>query len=227
MAEGSAGPVRIVIVDDHAVVREGLRMLIEAGGSMKVVGEAGNRAEALNLTARERPDLVLLDLDLGEESGLDFLPAILKASQETRVLVLTGLRDSETHLRAIRLGAMGVLTKENAAKVLVKAIEKVCTGEIWLQRATTAALLGQMRDANRPEQQDRETAKIASLTDKEREVVALVADGSSTGQIADRLFISEKTVRNHLASIYAKLEVRSRLELALYAGKHGLLRASR
>jgi two-component system, NarL family, nitrate/nitrite response regulator NarL len=223
MSMSAVSPLRILLVDDHAIMRDGLRLLIETTENMCVVGEATNRAQALQIAASERPDLILLDLDLGRESGLDFLQELLGISNQSKVLVLTGVRDSDLHYRAVRLGAMGVVLKEQAGKVLMKAIEKVCAGEVWMERSMTANLLDQIRKAQDSPKVDRETVKIASLTNREREVVALIGLGMGTKQISARLFISEKTVRNHLASIYSKLELSDRLELAIYAARHGLV----
>src|SRR5262245_43884555 len=134
-----SAPIRIVVIDDHAIMREGLRLLIERRPGLVVVGEAANRAEALVLVTREQPDIILLDLSLRGENGLDFLPELFAAARATRVIVLTGLHDSELHQRAVRLGALGVVLKAQAGELLLKAIEKVQAGEAWLDRAMTAA----------------------------------------------------------------------------------------
>jgi two-component system nitrate/nitrite response regulator NarL len=214
--------IRIMIVDDHAILREGLRMFIENSPNMKVVGNAANRMEALATAKRERPNVVLLDVDLGEENGLAFLTELLEIDENMQVLILTGVRDSEMHRRAVRLGAVGVVMKENAPEVLIKAIEKVRQGEIWLDHSAIASVIGDLRRASPPQRADPEEAKINTLTPREREIVRLTADGLSGPDLAKRLFISEKTVHNHLASIYSKLEVSGRLALALYAQRHGL-----
>jgi DNA-binding NarL/FixJ family response regulator len=225
MTSVTPAPIRILVVDDHALMREGLRVLIEAKGKMRVVGDAANRSQALELAALEQPDLILLDLDLGDESGLDFLQELLHTGENVRVLVFSGARDPEMQRRAMRLGAMGVLAKDKTSEVLIKAIRKVCAGEVWLERSMTASLLEQIRKTNEsPADGDFEAGKIASLTKREREIISLVAEGLGTKPLAGRLFISEKTVRNHMASIYGKLEVSDRLELAIYAGRHGLIR---
>jgi DNA-binding NarL/FixJ family response regulator len=212
-------PIRILLVDDHALVREMLRSLIEEQPEMAVVGEAQTGSEALSLAALEEPDIILLDLDLGGESGLDSLQALLALSKKPRILVLTGGRDPQMHRQAIYLGAMGFLLKDETAEVLIKAIKKVHEGEAWLDRSMTAAVLSEI---TRSKKEDPEAAKINTLTEREREVIALIAEAVGTKQIADRLFISEKTVRNHLASIFSKLELSDRLELAIYASRHGL-----
>lgn len=226
MSTKATNPIGILLVEDHAIVRDGLRMLIESQTGMKVVGEAGNRKETLELAASTSPDLVLLDLDLGEENGLNFLSELREVAANTRVLVLTGLKDQEAHRQAIRLGAMGVVLKEHAAGVLIKAIEKVHRGEIWVDRSTMGSVLQEM---TRPDsgELDPETAKVASLTNRERQVITLIAEGLKNKQIAQRLFLSETTITHHLSSIFSKLEVSDRLELVIYSFRHNLARMPR
>jgi DNA-binding NarL/FixJ family response regulator len=224
MSAATSEPIRILIIDDHAVVRAGLRMLIDQNPAMKVVGVAGNRSEALALAASEQPNMIILDILLGDEDGLTFLPELREVTRNARVLVLTGLRSSESQRRAIRAGAMGIVLKEHAAEVLIKAINKVHQGEVWLDRSMMGAVLDEMTQA--PEI-DPEATKIASLTDREREVIALIAEGLRNKQIAQRLFISETTVTHHLSSVFSKLDVSDRLELIIYAFRHGLAQLPR
>ena len=210
--------IRILIVDDHAVVRAGLRMLVDQNPDMKVVGLAGSCADALAIAASEQPNLIILDILLGEEDGLTILPQLRLAARDARVLVLTGMRGSESQRRAITAGAMGVVLKEHAADVLIKAIRKVHEGEVWLDRS----LLGGVLDKMTHPEVDPEKERIDSLTDKERAVISLIAEGLKNKQISQRLFISESTVTHHLSSIFAKLEVTDRLELLIYAVSHDL-----
>src|SRR5262245_43415043 len=135
MVTETTRPIRILVVDDHEVIRQGLQMLIASTPGFKLIGEAGNSKEALAVCEREQPDIILLDLDLGSESGLDILPEFLSRAKECRVLALTGVRDPEVHHRAMLLGAMGVVQKEKAYQVLLKAIRKVYEGEIWYDRS--------------------------------------------------------------------------------------------
>jgi two-component system nitrate/nitrite response regulator NarL len=215
--------IRILLVDDHVIVRQGLRMLIENNRDMKVIGEAARCEEALEIASREIPDLVLLDLDLGSTSGVDIIPQLVSIDERVRVLVLTGVRDLVLHRRAIRLGAAGIVMKDMAGEMLVKAIRRVCAGEVWMDRGMTAAVLQELRGGPESQQLDTEAARIASLTPREREIAALIAQGVGSSRIAKDLFISEKTVRNHLVSIFDKLQVSDRLELATYATRHGLV----
>ena len=208
--------IRILIIDDQLVVREGLRMLIENHPGIKVVAMASTPSEALEIIAREPCDLIILDLELGGYSVLSFIPQLREAAKTARVLVLTGSRDSETHQKAAQLGAMGVVLKENAADVLLKAIEKVYRGEAWLDRITLGNLLWQMSNRDK-DSLDPRARKISTLTERERQVIALIAEGLKNRQIAERLFISPTTVTHHLSSIYSKLGVSDRLELVIYA----------
>jgi DNA-binding NarL/FixJ family response regulator len=215
----NARPITIMIVDDHVVIRSGLRMLIEHDQRMQVVAQAGNRVEALEHAASERPDVIILDLVLGDEDGLSFLPELCEASRNSRVLVLTGVQNPDAHRRAIRRGAMGIVLKEHAADQLLKAIMKVYEGEVWIERSMMGSMI---QEINKPTLVDPELTKIESLTDREREVISLIGEGLKNKQVGERLFISETTVTHHLSSVFSKLEVSDRLELIIYAFRHGL-----
>jgi DNA-binding NarL/FixJ family response regulator len=208
------------MIDDHALVRAGLRMLLESQGGIVVVGEAGQGAEALEIVSCQQPDIILLDLDLCGETATDYIPALLNAAENARLIILTGVRNSELQQHAVRLGAVGLVLKERAATTLLRAIERVYAGEVWLERTMMASVLQRMTRA--AQRVDPEADKIASLTAREREVITLIGEGLRNRQVADRLFISETTVRHHLTSIYDKLGVADRLELVIYAYRHGL-----
>ena len=218
MSSHTKNIIRIVIVDDHLALRAGLCLLLEKQESMKVVGTACGR-EAAATIASEKPDVIVLDSDLGQEDGLAVLQQLLNGSKTSRILVLTKKADPETHRRAIHLGAAGVVQKSAAAEVLVKAIEKVSMGEVWIDRSTMGKVLNDYRNG---QQKDPEADKISRLTRREREVIRLVGLGLKNKQIADKLFISEITVTHHLSSIFSKLEVSNRLDLLIYALGHNL-----
>lgn len=219
MSASTSAPISVLIVDDHAVVRAGLRMLIDQDPDMKVTGLAGNRSEALAAATSSQPNIIILDIVLGDEDGLSFLPELREVAPNARVLVLTGLRSSDSQRQAMRAGAMGVVLKEHAAEVLIKAIKKVHHGEVWLDRFTMGSVLQEFTEEK---QINPDKDKIATLTDREREVITLVGEGLKNKQIAARLFISETTVTHHLSSVFSKLEVSDRLELIIYAFRHGL-----
>jgi DNA-binding NarL/FixJ family response regulator len=222
MTAASHASIRIVLVDDHAVVRAGLRLLLERDPRFAVVAEAGTASEALEAAGNHQPDVIVLDLDLGLENGIDCLPGLRRAAPDARVLVLTGVRDAAAHQQAVRLGAVGILAKEHAPESLLRAVDRVYAGESWLDRSTTATLLSELAGQGRSKRVDPEAEKIASLSPREREVIALIMEGLSNKEIAERLFISEATVRHHLTSIFEKLRVSDRLGLTIYAFKHNL-----
>lgn len=193
---------------------------------MTVVAEAGNRKEALAAAGKEQPDVVLLDLDLGNNSGIGLISELLSVAKQARIIILTGVRDVETHRKAILLGAVGVVRKEKAPDVLIKAIERVYAGEAWLDPSLMADVIGEVSRAGRAAKPDPEAEKIASLTTREKEVIACFGAGLNAKEVADRLFISEKTVNHHLSSIFSKLGVSGRAELIVYAYRHNLAEPS-
>lgn len=217
----STGDIRVLLIDCQLLFLTGLSALMADEPGLVVIGQATNRVEALD-AARLMPDVILLEPMLGAESGLDFLPDLLRIATEARILVLTTELDFDLHLRAVRLGAVGVVPKTEPAITLFKAIRKVHTGEVWLNRSIMAAVISDFRDGGLEKKPRPEAAKIASLTDRELEVIGLIGEGRKNKQIGERLFISEATVRHHLTSIFEKLGVADRLELMIYAYQHGL-----
>jgi two-component system nitrate/nitrite response regulator NarL len=215
-------PIRVLLVDGHALVRAALRLLIDNHFGLQVVGEAANRGEALTNAAEKQPDVIVLDLKLGGENVLDFLPELLTVAVTARVLVLTEVHDPETHHRAVELGAVGLVLKEQAADVLLRAIEKVHAGEVWLGRTMVAGVLNHLTRRS-PAPLGSDENKIVTLTVREREIITLLGEGLKNSQIAKRLFVSETTVRHHLTSIFSKLGVHDRLQLVIYAYRHGLV----
>src|SRR5512138_3842435 len=141
MRTPETSPIKILLVDDHAVVRTGLRLIIQSRTDMAITGEAENRITALKLAADEPPDIILLDLDLGEDDGMELIAELVEAAGRARIIVLTGLRDPAAHRRAVMRGAMGVVPKEKAADVLINAITRVYAGEAWLDPSTMAGVL--------------------------------------------------------------------------------------
>jgi DNA-binding NarL/FixJ family response regulator len=222
MTGQSEKSISILLVDDHAVIRTALKLAIQNCPGLKMVGEAANREEALALKNREQPDIILLDLDLGGESGLDLIPELTDGGSHSKVIVLTGMRDPEMHHQAVKLGAMGVVQKEKAIDVLISAIERVSAGEAWLDPSLMARVLSEVSTAGKNKKVDPEAAKIAALSDREREVLLLISEGLKNKEIAERLFISEWTVRHHITSIFNKLDVSDRVDLILYSYRNGL-----
>jgi DNA-binding NarL/FixJ family response regulator len=193
---------------------------------MKVIGTASDMLEALVIAERENPDVILLDIDLHGVSSLESMPALLKVTKSS-VLILTGLRDMKIRDRAMLSGARGVVQKEESAEVILKAIKCVDRGEIWLDRVSTGRIFTKLLNPLNGEDSP-EAARIASLTPRERQIIdVIITHGRSTNkEIAGHLNMSEHTLRNHLTSVYGKLEVENRLELVMYALKHGLSKTS-
>lgn len=227
MSESTENPIRILLVDDHQSFLWGLVKLIESDGpGMKVIGTAPDMHEAIVIAEREQPDVILLDIDLNGVSSLESMSALLKITKSS-VLMLTGLRDIEIRDRAMLSGARGVVLKEAPAELILKAIKCVNRGEIWLDRVSTGRIFTKLLNPLVGEASP-EAARIGSLTPREREIIdVIITHGRSTNkEIAGHLNMSEHTLRNHLSSIYSKLEVENRLELAMYALKHGLGKAN-
>lgn len=210
--------MRLLIVAAHPLVRAGFRHTFQNREGVEILGESGSASEAVSLAVAGRPDVILVDPDC-ESIGLRAVGALADATQG-HILVVTSAADPKVHERAIELGASGVMSKDQTVDLLRRAVEKVGAGEVWLERGKTAALLRHvMRRVHDPE-----ASKIAALTKREREVVTLIGEGLKNHAIAERLFISEATVRNHLTSILSKLGLSDRFELAVYAFNHELVK---
>lgn len=219
-------PIRVMIVDDHKAVLWGLERLVDsAKPRMEVVGTASSRTELLNKVGVAKPDVILLDLDLNGEDGADALPELPRQTA-AQVLILTGDRNPESHQNAILKGARGVVGKDESADVLLRAIECVHAGEVWLNRMMIGRVLGAFAAGNGTKKEDPEAQRIASLTERERTIVRAVVRnrGAKSQTVAETLHISEHTLRNHLTVIYDKLGVRNRLDLFAYATEQGLAR---
>jgi DNA-binding NarL/FixJ family response regulator len=231
MTPRSSSPIRVLLVDDHRTVLWGLEKLIESEKpAMEVVGKATSGAEAIEIVAQVRPDVIVLDIELGERSGIDAIPELL-ARSKGKVLLLTEQRNSPLHDRAVLAGARGIVYKEDPAETILKAIDKVHKGEIWLDRVTTGRILVELQSGGgngngngNGRHEDPEWVNSSRLTARERELISeLVQDPSANyTKIAAKLRITEHTVRNHLTNIYSKLRVQNRLELFVYASKNGL-----
>lgn len=221
--------IRVFLVDDHRSVLWGLQRLIDGEKPrMEVAGSATSIEEALAAVPGARADVVLLDLDIGGKSGIDAIPRLIEECAAARILILTGVRDPAMHDRAVVAGACGVVTKEDSAETILKAIEKASQGELWLDRAAAGRVFVALSRRSGNERTDPVQRRIATLTPRERQIVTEMSSdaGASTRMIAERLCIGENTLRNHLTSIYDKLGVASRVELWAFANKHGLARRS-
>jgi DNA-binding NarL/FixJ family response regulator len=216
--ETKSRSIRIVIADDHSIVREGLRLILSTDRQFNVVALASNGEEALDAVLRLKPDVLLLDVDMPKMTGLEALRNLSRSRTAVKVIVLTASIGNKEIVEALQLGARGVVRKETPPRVLLKCIHSVFDGQYWLgQNAFTDLIRGLQSlggSASAPPK--------FGLTAKELKVIAAVLEGDTNKAIAERLSISEQTVKNHLTNIFNKLGVSNRLELALFAAKHEL-----
>jgi two-component system, NarL family, nitrate/nitrite response regulator NarL len=209
--------IRIVIADDHPIFRNGLRRLLESEPGMKVVDEASDAPQAVELARQHLPDVLLLDLLMPNGGGLAALQALVREPIPTRVVLLTAAIDRREQLTAVKLGVRGIVTKETATSVLIDCIRTVVAGELWMDRDAVHDMVAalQLHPARRRPGTD--------LTARELDIVAAIVDGASNREIANRCGLREQTVKNHLQRIFDKVGVSTRLELASYAVRHKLL----
>ncbi len=209
--------IRVLIADDHAVVRQGLRTFLALQAEIEVVGEAADGEEAVAAAERLQPDVALMDLVMPRLGGIEAIRRIRELSPSTRVIVLTSFVDEDRMIPAVRAGAAGYLLKDVQPQELVRAIRTVHDGEALLHPAVVARLMAEVaRDGDRPD-------AAAHLTDREREVLGLIARGHANKLIALDLGVSEKTVKTHVSNILGKLGVHDRTQAALYAVREGIV----
>ncbi len=209
---------RIVLVDDHELVRIGLKSLLERHPQFDVVGEAGSAREALEQVESLKPDVVVMDIRLPGTSGIDACEQIVNRFPETKVLMLTSYAEDEMLFSAIRAGASGYVLKQIGSEDLIKAIESVGRGEALLDPAVTQRVFQEVRRAVKEE----EASAFSHLSQQEKHVLLLVSEGKTNREIAKNLFLGEGTVRNYVSSILSKLSVNNRAEAAAYAVQHSL-----
>ncbi|MEZ5729058.1 MAG: response regulator transcription factor [Burkholderiaceae bacterium] len=222
-------PLRVFLVEDHAITLWGLQRLVESRiGEMKVVGMADSRASLVNHPALPSAEVIVLDLDLADEDGLDALPDVQRLSQ-AQVLVLTGSEDRHRHIRAVEMGVKGIMHKSEAPQKILEAILQLRAGGAWLDPQLMSQVLGRLtgQPQRAASSQDPAQARIALLTPRELEVVRMLSrsPGDKLLKVAGALGMSENTLRNHLTTVYGKLGVRGRLELHVFATEHGLAAA--
>lgn len=205
--------IRVMLVDDHDVVREGLRTLLRGRAELQVVGEAATAADAIRVAASARPDVVVMDVRLPDQTGIEACRAIREARPETRVVMLTSYADDEALFASILAGASGYLLKDTRGPALVEAIRSVASGRSLLDPAVTERVLERLRNSRG------EDPAFASLTGQERKVLAELAEGRSNREIGERLFLSEKTVKNYVSRILDKLGLHRRAEAAAYMAR--------
>lgn len=209
---------RLLLVDDHEVVRLGLKALLEHHPQFEVCGEAGNAREAIEQVSRLNPDIVLMDIRLPGASGIEACEEITRRFPETRVVMLTSYAEDEMLFSAIRAGASGYVLKQIGGEDLVRALEAVGRGEALLDTAVTQRVFQEVRKAVK----DEEASAFSNLSQQEKHVLLLVSEGKTNREIAKALFLGEGTVRNYVSSILSKLGVSNRAEAAAYAVEHNL-----
>ena len=212
-------PVRLLLADDHRMLRESLRRAMEESG-FDVVGEAADGEEAVRLAEKLRPDVVLMDVTMPVLDGVAATRRVRDQLPGTQVVILTMHADREVLVDAIRAGAAGYLVKDCSTEEVVDTVRKAAAGETALSAELAASMLGEVRDLVRREEAGAEPI----VSKREEEVLQLIADGLSTTEVAEKLYISVKTVKNHLASIYQKLDTRDRTQAVLQAVRMGIVR---
>jgi two-component system, NarL family, response regulator DevR len=207
-------PIRVFLLDDHEVVRRGLKDLLEAEGDIVIVGESGLAKEASRQIPAIRPDVAVLDGRLPDGSGIDVCRDIRSSHPETRVLILTSYDDDEALFAAIMGGAAGYVLKQIRGNDLVDAVRRVAAGQSLLDPAVTAQVLDRLRRGTPPD------AALAPLTDQERRILELIGEGLTNRQIAQRIFLAEKTVKNYVSSVLGKLGMERRTQAAVFVTQH-------
>jgi len=210
--------IKVMIADDHVLIREGLKQLLEFAGDISIIAEAGDGEECLSILEKIVPDVLLLDINMPKLKGLDVLTRLREKKNPLKVIFLTVHNEIEYLVKAVELGADGYLLKDSDHAELKKAIETVYDGETYIQPSLIPSL------NNRLISMDGDREKIKELTDREVEVLVLVATGMLNKEIATKLDISERTVKNHISSIFKKIEVSDRTQAAVFAIKNDLLK---
>ncbi len=209
--------IRVAIADDHAIVRDGLRRLLSIEADIDVVGEAADGRDLLDHMQEWMPDVILLDLRMPNTDGLAVLRTLGSEKNPAKVIIFTASADKNEFVQALRLGCAGIVLKQTAADLIVKSIRKVNAGENWIDVHIATAAIPQFARSVKVTDAPIKSRKGARLSIREREIVALIAQGCKNKQVAEKMFISEQTVKNHMRNIFYKLGVSDRLGLALYA----------
>jgi two-component system nitrate/nitrite response regulator NarL len=216
----SITPIRVLIADGQPIVLEGLRAVLNRQPSIEIVSEAADGIEAIEKTVHLDPDIVLMDVKLPKVDGLTVLRSIQTRAPRSKVILFASGDNKEDFVEAMKLGCCGILLKDASTSLIEKSIQKVHAGEIWLDSTTTAAVIRQFASPSEfpaAHSNGKSNRERAQLSQREREIIVLIAQGYKNKEIAEKMFITEQTVKNHLHNVFDKLGVSDRLELALYA----------
>jgi NarL family two-component system response regulator LiaR len=212
-------PITILIIDDHAVVRQGVRAFLETQPDLKVVGEASSGEEGVKLAAQHVPDVVLMDLVMPNMDGVEATRQVKRVSPRTQVVVLTSYHEDEHIFPAIRAGALSYVLKEISPRELTDVVRKAAQGEAVLHPRVAARVIQELQGIRSDQ-----VNPFTELSDREMEVLRLIADGMSNAEMAEKLFLSEKTVKGHVSNILGKLHLEDRTKAAVYAWREGIMR---
>lgn len=210
--------IKVVVVDDQTVIREGMVSILSYQSDIKVVGQAKDGIEAINICRQEKPDVVLLDLVMPNMDGFQAIPEILAISPNSKILILTGYSDAEKVSRAIRSGAIGYLLKDSPWDQHMQAIRTVSTGQSYIDSTVAMKVIQEVTS----EEETDERSPAEQLTEREKQTLTLIAKGLKNKEIADRLFVHERTIAKYVGNILAKLHLENRTQVALYAINQGL-----
>ncbi len=211
--------ISVLIADDHALIREGIKQILELENDMKIIGMAGDGFEAFDIAKEKNPDVVLLDINMPKLNGIETLRRFKDMGIKSKVIILTIHEDKEYVMKTLKLGAKGYMLKDSSSNDLIRGIRSVSKGDSYIQPSISQSLKEERLIDD--EKIDNNT-KIDSLTKREFEVLTLIAEGLNNRDIADRLFISEKTVKNHISSIFKKLDLNDRVQATIFAFKNDL-----
>ena len=217
--------IRVIILDNHLLVRAGIRRLIEDAPEIRVVGEAGSLSAGLQIISDLKPDIVLFEMNLEAWTITEIIARINIASCKSRIILVTGTNNPMIIQQAVENGVVGVVLKTQSPEILTKAIDKVNSGEVWIERSVIADVLSRLSRNHKPAKINSEKNSINELNEREKQIINLIGQGYKNKKISIQLGLSESTIRHYLTSIYSKLGVSDRLELLIFANRYSLVKS--
>ncbi len=219
--------INVVIIDDHPIVRAGMRAILDCTDDIRVVAEGGSGREALHLVSKIAPDVLVLDVGLPDENGIDVAARIRATNSTTAVLILTAHNDPQLVFNLLQNGAIGYVLKDEALETLANAVRAASSGKSWLSPSVASQVIQRAISHTEPPQENvQKETNVDDLTPREYEILCLLAEGLDNSAIADRLTLTKRTVQNHISTIYGKIGLNSRTEAMLYALHHGMTRVT-